>query len=248
MSRTDNFGVGASPVPHIAAAARRYQQQNGLHVPARENYNRTVLPAPASREIGEAYLKLPEHDNKALPAFHAMREETKRQFDYMTRPKHKGGLGIDVSVHDHDPYGVPDVHTVYRELHHDVTQNGHIGVLSTKSTGGHAVFSNDENDMFRATHDVFGHLGTGRGIDRDGEEAAYRKHSAMYSPLARGAVATETRGQNGALHLTGSFQDQKVALLPHHLQSLQFGTNASKTDRAEAVQRAREQNHKQGIG
>jgi hypothetical protein len=88
-------------------------------------------------------------------------------------------------------------------------------VLSTAVTGSHFFFSDDVNDQFRAVHDVFGHAGTGRGVDRHGEEAAYRKHSGMFSPLARKALATETRGQNHAMIAAGGeFQDQKVAVLP----------------------------------
>jgi hypothetical protein len=104
-------------------------------------------------------------------------------------------------------------------------------VLSTKTTGGHPFFSDDENDMFRAVHDVFGHAGTGRGFDRHGEEAAYQSHASMYSPLARMALATETRGQNAALITGGGqFAEQKVALLPRRLVNpgLILGTPESK--------------------
>jgi hypothetical protein len=57
-------------------------------------------------------------------------------------------------------------------------------------------FSDDDNDAFRAVHDAFGHASTGRHFDRHGEEAAWRKHSQIYSPLARQAMTTETRGQS----------------------------------------------------
>jgi GNAT superfamily N-acetyltransferase len=56
------------------------------------------------------------------------------------------------------------------------------------------------NDVFRIVHDYFGHLKDGNGFRAGGEENAWRSHSAMYSPLARGAMTTETRGQNSWLN------------------------------------------------
>lgn len=239
--------VGASPVPEIAAGAARYRQTNGFLAPE-QDYSRSVVPPSQTQAMGRAYMDLPEFDQHALPSYHAMREEVGRQFDHMTRPRSKGGMGIDVSVHDTDPYGVDDWSQVMPELRRDVTENNHIGVLSTQATGGHPVFSNDENDMFRAVHDMFGHLGAGRGVDRHGEDAAYQKHAAMFSPGARGALATETRGQNAALHYNnGVFQDQKVALMPtrftapRNLSSLQFGEMPG------AIDQAIEKNRMQGL-
>jgi hypothetical protein len=131
----------------------------------------------------------------------------------MTAPASRGGLGISVSVEESDPYNV-GAQGGTRALFDDVA-NGRIRVLSTSVTGGHFFFSNDVCDMFRAVHDVFGHAGTGRGVDRHGEEAAYRKHSGMFSPLARKALATETRGQNHAMIAAGGeAQAPKVAVLP----------------------------------
>lgn len=239
----------AKPVGDVVRSARAYQQQSGLYTPEAD-YGRAYITEPASRAIGEAYGRLPEFSAGAVPAYHAMREETKRQFDHMTAPRHKGGLGIDVKVTPDDPYGkggFTPVHNLVNELRGDVQNNNQIKVLSTASTGGHPVFSNDENDAFRAVHDVYGHLGSGRGIDYDGEEAAFQKHSRMYSPLARQAMTTETRGQNAALRLHGSFQGQKVGLLPEHLQSLQFSQTGGAVDRVAALRRARTKNFEQGL-
>ena len=222
--------AGSNPVPEIAEGKRRYRKVNNMMVPYKEpDYSQAVIPWSQSRRIGQAYVSMPHHDPEALPAYHAMREETGRQFDFLTRPRSRGGLGIDVSVHDTDPYpSTGRIEDLYPELAHDVREHGHIGVLSTRSTGGHPVFTNDENDQFRAVHDVFGHLGSGRSVDAHGEDAAFQAHASMYSPLARRAMATETRGQNAALHLTGEFQPQKVGVLPAkyqrptNLQPLQF--------------------------
>ncbi len=84
------------------------------------------------------------------------------------------------------------------------------------------------NDAFRAVHDIFGHFGFGNPFFRHkGEERAFLEHSRMYSPEARGAMTSETRGQNswlnfgpyGASNRTAStpdtvFADQKSGLMP----------------------------------
>jgi hypothetical protein len=254
MARSDEFSVGASPVPEIAAGAARFRQIMGMHEPE-QDYSRSVIPQSQSRAIGHAYMNMPEFDERAVPAYHAMREEVGRQFDHLTRPVSRGGMGINVSASKEDPYGGAvgndysnwSASRVIPELRHDVVNNGQLRVLSTASTGGHPVFTNDENDMFRAVHDAFGHLGSGRGIDMHGEDAAYQAHAAMFSPAARGALATETRGQNGALHLTGDFQDQKVGILPARFQ---VGRNLSPGqfgEMATARHDARLENRKQGL-
>lgn len=234
------------PVGDVAQSARLYQRKSGLNVPDR-NYSRSFITEPASRAISAAHDALPEFDRTALPAYHAMRDETMRQYDHMTSPRSKGGLGLDVEVTKHDPYGSKGFGSVIPELRHDVTENNRIKVMSTATTGGHPVFSNDQNDAFRAVHDVYGHLGSGRGVDFDGEEAAFQKHSRMYSPLARQAMATETRGQNAALRMHGEFQDQKVGLLPQHLQGLQFSRQGSAVDVRNALQRSQMKNREQGL-
>jgi len=206
------------------------------------------MPQTSSRALADAYERMPDFDRSAVPAFRQMAHETSRQFDFMTKSRKQGGMGINVEVTRHDPYGQRDVHDIVGELRHDVEHNRRIQVMSTATTGGHPVFTNDQNDMFRAVHDVFGHLGSGRGIDMHGEEAAFQKHSRMYSPLARAAMATETRGQNAALQKHGSFQDQKVAVLPAHMQSPQFATSAASVmERLNAVRSARFENQQQGL-
>lgn len=212
--RTANIpALSVSPVASVVEGARRFASRNGLTTRDHWDYSRIVVDSAAVERIGKAYMELPFMSNDAPAAWKAMAEETARQFEFMTAPVNKGGMGITVSVEDVDPYDVTkDGGT--REFFDDV-RNGRMRVLSTKATGGHFMFGDDVNDMFRAVHDVFGHCGTGRGIDRHGEEAAFRKHSLMFSPLARKALASETRGQNHAMLINGGeFQAQKIAVLP----------------------------------
>jgi hypothetical protein len=236
----------AKPVDEVVRGAQAYSQKAGLGLPDAD-YSRSLITEPASQAIAGAYSRLPEFDTGALPAYHAMREETLRQYDHMTSPRSRGGMGLDVEVTKGDPYGKDGFHTVVPELRNDVTNNQRIKVLSTATTGGHPVFSNDDNDAFRAVHDVFGHLGSGRGVDFDGEEAAYQKHSRMYSPLARQAMASETRGQNSWLRANGDFPEQKVGLLPEHMQGLQFSQIGGPAALAAAAKRAGAKSREQGL-
>lgn len=84
------------------------------------------------------------------------------------------------------------------------------------------------NDLFRAVHDAYGHFGHGNPFFRaPGEERAWALHSGMYSPEARRAMTSETRGQNSWVnygpHGAGNrkasgadtvYADQKTTLLP----------------------------------
>jgi hypothetical protein len=60
-------------------------------------------------------------------------------------------------------------------------------------------------------------------------------------------MATETRGQNSHLRLHGDFPDQKVALLPQHMQGLQFNRLGNAADIRDAHALARSRSRDQGI-
>lgn len=214
MSRSAHFLVGAGrPLPQVQDAAARYRHQMfGVRAPAARDFSHVVVDPVIARHVAGLYEQAPEFAHEALPSFRAMRDETMRQHEFMTSSR---GLGLEHVVTPHDPYvtssGAPNSLALMRDVH----ENKRIQSLSTKATGGHPFFTDDENDAFRAVHDVFGHAGTGRNFSADGEEAAYRSHREMYSPLARGAMTTETRGQNSTNNFgsVGGQPVQKVALL-----------------------------------
>lgn len=144
-------------------------------------------------------------------SYEAMRQGVNRQYEFMTRPKAAGGMGLQHEVTEHDPYKTP------QEMAQDVA-HGRIRSMSTEATGGHAFFSNAENDRFRAVHDVFGHAAIGRGFSRHGEEAAFLSHRQMFPKAAHAALASETRGQNSYLnyrqvHSSGNFPEQSEKLI-----------------------------------
>ncbi|MEV7229780.1 hypothetical protein AB0M79_22545 [Polymorphospora sp. NPDC051019] len=161
--------------------------------------------------IADAYASAPVRDERAYPAYAAFCRETVRQYHFMVGRAEFGGLGVTVRIVDTDPY--PDAAAMLADL-----RRRRLKVWASAASGNpHPYLSDAENDMFRAVHDVFGHAAIGRGFDRHGEEAAWLKHSTMYSPLAGRALATETRGQNCVRIFRcgdGRFPAQKVVLLP----------------------------------
>jgi hypothetical protein len=175
------------PVPTATEGASRYT--GGRHSIAglehtQANPERGFRVAQAMRAAETA----PETP-KIRGSFEAMRQEVNRQHAFMTAPKESGGMGLQHEVTDHDPY--PDATHMAKDV-----AGGRIKTLSTAATGGHEYFSDEENDKFRAVHDVFGHAATGRGFSRHGEEAAYLSHRQMFPRKAQAALASETRGQN----------------------------------------------------
>jgi len=103
------------------------------------------------------------------------------------------------------------------------------------------------NDLFRGVHDAFGHAKEGVGFRWDGEENAWRQHSAMYSPAARPAMTSETRGQNswvnfgpyGQQNQTANqentvYADQKAGLMPDWTTHEGAGTMVEPTRRVAA--------------
>lgn len=217
--------------------AEEYMQQAGLPYNPPNTYAR-VKPDRAAR-IAAEYDRM-EHDPqhpKVKAAYDAMARETLAQYEAMLR----AGMKVEFNPPGTDPYnGNP------RAMTEDVRKNNHMWVFPTREGFG----SSEEfdpidnpllaetpykisgqpalvNDIFRAVHDYFGHVKEGVGFRHDGEENAWRAHSAMYSPLARQAMTTETRGQNswvnfgphGEKNRTASsedthYADQKIGLLP----------------------------------
>lgn len=172
------------------------------------------------RAMAEAYEALPARDDspEVIRSYEAMRTEVETQYRYMTEQ-----LGVDVEMVNQNPYETP------AEMVADVRDNNRLKVLATGVTegdAGHPYFSNNENDMFRAVHDYFGHAAMGNTFSRHGEEAAWARHAQMFSDAARPAMTTETRGQNSFLNfseasearraqgLEPEFGEQKLGLLP----------------------------------
>lgn len=204
------------PVKHLSEGAARYAGRHGrkystegldtLRVDPHRGYAQFM--AYRDNQSGEP-------SPETLRSYEALRKETIDQYKFLTSPVHEGGLGVKVTVTEEDPYESPQA------MAEDV-RRGQLKVLSTRSTGGHSFLTDEENDMFRAVHDAFGHASIGRDFSRHGEEAAYRAHRQMFSPAAREAMTSETRGQNSYLNFNNlgeEFPDNAVVGLPKWAQS-----------------------------
>ena len=139
----------------------------------------------------------------------------KKQWDYATNK-----MGIKIEPTDKDPYNS------YEELTDDVKNNKTLKVFK----GGnplpedHPLAKVDPktgetyNTMFRAVHDLFGHLTKDNDFSENGEENAWNTHRQMMSPEAVPAMTTETRGQTSWFfnhgEKPGTFAEQKAGILP----------------------------------
>lgn len=194
---------GPDSVKAARDGAKEYAFKAGIKQDDSIDYQKTVANRARAARIADAYDELPVRDEKAYESYDALASEVEAQFDYMTKT-----MGIKVEFVADDPYKTS------REMFADASK-GVLKVLSTASTGSHPYLTDEQNDKFRAVHDFFGHAATGRGFGQDGEESAWVHHSQMFTETARGALTTETRGQNSWYNTRGQgFAEQKVALLP----------------------------------
>jgi hypothetical protein len=198
------------PVAYLRSGTHRYGSKvKGAIAP--QVYASVRLDPVLGATIADAYVAAPTRDVRAFAAYAAFCRETLEQYHFLIGRAEFGGLGVAVRIVDEDPY--LDVESMVDDL-----RQRRLKVFASAASGNaHPYLSDGENDLFRAVHDAFGHAASGRGFDRHGEEAAWVKHSTMYSPLAGRALTTETRGQNCARIFRyggGDFPEQKAALLP----------------------------------
>jgi len=234
--KVDGRDVTFGTLPAAADAAVRYMRAAGLPYAPPTTYAK--VDPDRARRIAEEFDKA-EHrpnDPEVAAAYDAMVRETLAQYQAIKAT----GLKVEFITDGKDPYGNP------RNAILDVRENNHLWVFATADGFGSSGFDPDSspmlqptnevdvngvpmlvNDVFRVVHDYFGHIKHGVGFRADGEENAWRAHAAMYSPLARRAMTTETRGQNSWVNF-GPFAeqnktagpadtvyaDQKVTLLP----------------------------------
>ncbi|HTE57924.1 MAG TPA: hypothetical protein VK694_04215 [Verrucomicrobiae bacterium] len=184
-------------VEFLRRGAEQYAQDNGLVVPD-VDFSNIVADPVLGRQIGAAYEVAPYFDPAAFPAYSAFSTETAMQFYFLTSAPEEGGLGIEVKGSDSDPYHDADSRVPNIDWMMDDLCNHRLRILVSKESEIH-LMDPVVNTMFRAVHEAFGHAAIGCGFDPDGEEAAWYAHSHLYSPLARRALTTETRGQQNAL-------------------------------------------------
>jgi hypothetical protein len=217
--------------PELQGVVNDYNAQNGLPPVDHSQYH--PLDEGFGRRVADAYDRLQE-DNSADPqvraSYDALIRETKAQWDHLV----KAGYKLEPWTQEGQPYANS------HEMVADVKNNKHLYFYQ----GGepHPFLSAIDpdtglsyNDMFRAVHDAWAHAAGGFGFGPRGEEMAHDMHSQSFSPLARQAMTTETRGQNSwvnfgkhnydaegnALHVPATvkpFATQKVDLLQPEFQ------------------------------
>ena len=233
--KVDGNDVTFGPFEVARKVAEDYMREAGLEYNPPKTYAK--VNKARARRIAAEYDKMAHapQDPEVLRSYRAMMDETLAQYEAIK----KTGLKIEPMVGGVDPYGNP------RNAILDVVQNNHLWFFPTNDGFGSGDFDPVDNplleetgevinghkmlvnDVFRVVHDYFGHIKEGVGFRADGEENAWRSHSAMYSPLARRAMTSETRGQNSWVNFgpyaeenrtangaETQYADQKIGLLP----------------------------------
>lgn len=244
IGNNGNFDPNDANILHQVApqtvaqnAARAYvESRGGVYRPApkvpRVDAGRAVRIAQAYEEM-----KHDPQNPEVQAAYKAMIDETLAQWQVIKAT----GLKVEfIKDGQPDPYAASP-----RMAIEDVANNNHLWVFPTdQGFGSDNTDVSDNplltptaevvdgrtllaNDVFRIVHDYFGHIKDNNGFRAAGEENAWRSHAAMYSPLARRAMTSETRGQNswvnfgpyGEKNRTAKSADtvyatQKTGLLP----------------------------------
>ena len=166
------------------------------------DYSKIEADSVRGPQIGQMYMDAsPFVTTLARIAYREFADQVNRQFR---------DLPVWVIFQDEDPYRSA------AEMFEDIN-SGILKIYRTSPDQAHPLLSADENNRFRAVHDFHGHYMTCRDFSRHGEEAAWVRHSQMFTGLARRAMTSETRGQNSAfiwINDGREFPEQKAVLLP----------------------------------
>lgn len=147
-----------------------------------ESYLRDPEFAPIITQLG-----IKNYDDLVAASYKQLEKETQEQFK---------SLPVKMSFHD-GSLNYNDSNEMLR----DIIGHNHLTVFRG---GDRHDFLNkidpqtglNSNEQFRAVHDYFGHAIKGNQFGAKGEEIAWASHEQMYSPLAKIAMTSETRGQN----------------------------------------------------
>lgn len=196
--------------PDLQMMARQFATRNGGTALPRV----TAVDPQAAKHMASVYEKLPKNDKAAKAAYDQLNKEVAHQYNTLREN------GYKFEFTNEDPYKSS------KEMAKDVNENKRLKVFATQSDNFHPYMTPEQNNQFRAVHDVLAHAGEGNQFGPVGEENAYRTHASTLSPLAQRALATETRGQNSWVnfgpnaHLPAAerpFAEQKAALWPENL-------------------------------
>jgi len=204
----------SEPIPLAQDLASEYRQSRSdildYDINSVEQGIITGLDVDHQKLIADAFEEAIDEPNNPLvrEAYEAMAEETLDQYQLMF----DNGIRFELWDKGGEPYANS------AEMLNDVRNNNHMYILSTEGDFGQEGITAAQraenplladsgytdvngrpllvNDVFRGVHDFFGHSVRGNSFGPIGEENAWAEHASMYSPLARRAMTTETRGQN----------------------------------------------------
>jgi hypothetical protein len=193
---------------NIIDLANRYIRRKGLDKPVDQEIKK--LNTEYAKNMADVY-EAAKHEplkKEVQDAYKALAQESKEQFEVLKRD------GYKVELWD----GIGEPYSGSKDMLEDLKKNKHLYVFSTeKGFGEKDITAKDRkenpmledsgykdvngnklllNDLFRFVHDAFGHGKLGNSFGPIGEENAWYVHSQMFSPAARRAMTSETRGQN----------------------------------------------------
>ena len=239
---------GASgPDQSLVGVAEQYARDKGIGLRRQSEY--VKVDEDRARRIAQAYEEMPHapQDPAVREAYQDLIRQTTDQYQALESAGYKFWF-IDSNSDAGQQYASSPFNAL-----RDLRANKSMGVFPTDAGFGTKEDFNPEsnpmladtglrwpfggpngelkpvyaNDLFRAVHDAFGHGLEGSGFRAEGEENAWQAHIRLFAGPARGAITTETRGQNswlnygpyGERNRTAKtedtvFADQKTGLMP----------------------------------
>jgi len=234
------------PDSRIVAVAQRYAKDNGINFKRQSEYVQ-VDPVRGKR-LADAYEAMAHdpQDPVVKEAYANLMKQTLAQYRALENAGYKFWF-INFAKPENKTYAKSPWNAM-----RDIRANQEMGVFPTTSgfgtdesnVSGNPLLEDTgikwpdggldgplkpvlANDLFRAVHDAFGHGLEGAGFRADGEDNAFQSHIRMYTGSAKGAITSETRGQNSVVNYGPNaefnrtangedtiYADQKTGLMP----------------------------------
>lgn len=169
--------------------------------------------------LGAAYLDTP--DMSEMPEVRHIWQQFAREVEAQFVSLLRAGFRFEFT-HD-DPVnpetGKPDMLYLYEKLMITGTLPVYTGDSDHPLLGARRFWYDSQyitaNDMFRAVHDILGHMVSGAEFNFRDEVLAYQYHARTFSDTAKVALYCETMGQLTAGHIREKvFPVQKCIILP----------------------------------
>lgn len=188
----------------ILKLANKYNKVNKLG--KIKKHNKLKLPKDKAFLISVQYENLKDipKNKDVKKAYRQFKKELIKQYRLLSKY-------INFEFVNYDPYKNS------QDMFKDIKENKRLKVY----TGGE-YHKNMKciNKIFRAVHDIFGHYIHYNSFSASGEYKAYKHHSAMFSPLAKKALFTESIGQVCYYAINKKYAKQKSILFNNHYLNL----------------------------